>query len=395
MANPLPEAVAICRHRSWYRRGSSEARELPDLKRIVPRTGQSCRPKWQSTIGKSTRGHVAGFRQQINNYFRIIGERGRRNATPPAQRNECCNPEPPPMAAGYGCCAGLWLGRSGAPPKKDRVDIAMDRGRALSRKCKRSTGPQRSKARESARNGYAMTALGLLSLVPLATSHRILENWSLHGAGVGFILRNDPRRGEYEYFGSDGSRMYGHGITTLCLTEMMGMAVYQEARIRSVAQKSITLILRSQRVRKSNPKYRGGWRYTPDAHDSDLSISVWQLMALRSAKNAGLEVGKEAIRRRYVISSVVTFPARWARHAGEHAERLRLPGQPPEFATAAAGLLSLQVCGEYESPEVKGSTAWLSREEVSTRLQWFTTACTTMLKACKSVSQPWPVRPSR
>ena len=91
--------------------------------------------------------------------------------------------------------------------------------------------------------------------------------------------------------------MYGHGITTLCLTEMMGMAVSkrQEARIRSVAQKSITLILRSQRVRKSNPKYRGGWRYTPDAHDSDLSISVWQLMALRSAKNAGLEVGKEAI----------------------------------------------------------------------------------------------------
>ena len=104
--------------------------------------------------------------------------------------------------------------------------------------------------------------------------------------------------------------MYGHGITTLCLTEMMGMAVSkrQEARIRSVAQKAVTLIMRSQRVRKSNPKYRGGWRYTPDAHDSDLSISVWQLMALRSAKNAGLEVARKRSRRRYVISSVVTFP---------------------------------------------------------------------------------------
>ena len=34
--------------------------------------------------------------------------------------------------------------------------------------------------------------------------------------------------------------MYGHGITTLCLTEMMGMAVSkrQEARIRSVGKSS-------------------------------------------------------------------------------------------------------------------------------------------------------------
>ena len=96
-------------------------------------------------------------------------------------------------------------------------------------------------------------------------------------------------------------------------------------------------------------------------------------MALRSAKNAGLEVGKEAIEEavRYLKRSYFSprdgrgMPVNMRSGCGY------LPGQPPEFATAAAGLLSLQVCGEYESPEVKGSTAWLSREEVSTRLQWF------------------------
>ena len=269
-----------------------------------------------------------------------------------------------------------WAG-AGAPPKKDRVDIAMDRGAGFIQKMQEVNGAFNDpKARESARNGYAMTALGLLALCSIG--HQPSDPGKI-GASMGraldFILRNDPRRGELEYFGSDGSRMYGHGITTLCLTEMMGMAVSkrQEARIRSVAQKAVTLIMRSQRVRKSNPKYRGGWRYTPDAHDSDLSISVWQLMALRSAKNAGLEVGKEAIEEavRYLKRSYFSprdgrgMPVNMRSGCGY------LPGQPPEFATAAAGLLSLQVCGEYESPEVKGSTAWLSRKEVSTRLQWF------------------------
>jgi len=269
-----------------------------------------------------------------------------------------------------------WAG-AGAPPKKDRVDIAMDRGAGFIQKMQEANGAFNDpKARESARNGYAMTALGLLSLASIG--HQPSDPGKIGssmGRALDFILRNDPRRGEFEYFGSDGSRMYGHGITTLCLTEMMGMAVSkrQEARIRSVAQKSVTLIMRSQRVRKSNPKYRGGWRYTPDAHDSDLSISVWQLMALRSAKNAGLGVGKEAIEEavRYLKRSYFSprdgrgMPVNMRSGCGY------LPGQPPEFSTAAAGLLSLQVCGEYESPEVKGSAAWLSRQEISTRLQWF------------------------
>ena len=35
--------------------------------------------------------------------------------------------------------------------------------------------------------------------------------------------------------------------------------------------------------------------YTPDSRDSDLSVTIWQLMALRSAKNAGLQVPGKAI----------------------------------------------------------------------------------------------------
>ena len=34
----------------------------------------------------------------------------------------------------------------------------------------------------------------------------------------------------------------------------------------------------------------GGWRYTPDATDSDLSLSGWQLMSLHAAQQVGVEV---------------------------------------------------------------------------------------------------------
>ncbi len=265
-----------------------------------------------------------------------------------------------------------------AAPKKNRVEIAADRAATFLLGMQEANGTFNDpKARRSAQQSYAMTALSVLALASIG--HQPADLGKVGPAlnrALDFILRKDPRRGEYEYFGSDGSRMYGHGITTLCLTEMMGMGISktQEARLRSVSQKAINLILSSQKVNKSNPKHRGGWRYAPNAHDSDLSITVWQLMALRSAKNAGMDVPKEAIDEavRYLKRSYFSprdgrgMPVNMRSGCGY------LPGQPPEFSTAAAGLLSLQVCGEYDAPEVRGSAAWLARQQVKPRnIQWF------------------------
>ena len=99
------------------------------------------------------------------------------------------------------------------------------------------------------------------------------------------------------YLGAkDGSRMYGHGITTLMLAEMLGMGsdAAQDELIRTKCRKAVELIIRSQKVPK-NDNNRGGWRYTPDSGDSDMSVTVWQTMALRAAKNAGMDVPREAI----------------------------------------------------------------------------------------------------
>ncbi len=90
--------------------------------------------------------------------------------------------------------------------------------------------------------------------------------------------------------------MYGHGITTLMLSEMLGMGAdtAQDELIRTKCRWRH----RTHPARAKNAKddlNRGGWRYTPDSGDSDMSVTVWQTMALRAARNAGLDVPKEAI----------------------------------------------------------------------------------------------------
>ena len=48
-----------------------------------------------------------------------------------------------------------------------------------------------------------------------------------------------------------------------------------------------------------------------------------------------------------------------------------LPGQRPEYAMTAAGLLGLQKCNEGLSPESKGSANWLTQQRLDPKNQWF------------------------
>ena len=102
---------------------------------------------------------------------------------------------------------------------------------------------------------------------------------------------------ELGYFGArDGSRMYGHGISTLMLAEMLGM-VRDEAldeRIRHALERATAVIVAAARVAKSG-QHRGGWRYTPGDTSSDLSLSGWQLMSLHAVQQVGITVDEQVV----------------------------------------------------------------------------------------------------
>jgi hypothetical protein len=204
---------------------------------------------------------------------------------------------------------------------------------------------------------------------------------------LSFVLREghqfDPPPGSRDavrdaalvgYFRADQGRMYGHGIITLMLAEMLGMGVdeAQDRLIRDRLAKALDLIIRAQRVPKPFFGQDGGWRYEPVANDSDLSVSVWQVMALRAAHNAGMVIPPEVIANavKYLKGSYTSRRDAQGAPIDLHTGFAYQPGGPPTYSTAAEGLLALQVCGEYTAPEVVGASNYLLDPKMSPNA-WF------------------------
>lgn len=154
------------------------------------------------------------------------------------------------------------------------------------------------------------------------------------------------------------AEMYEHGISTVMLAEVYGMADdARRARIDHALAKSVKLILDAQEPAghpKDGPN-RGGWRYRPDATDADISCTGWQLMALRGAANCGaavpehaLEEGLEYIKRCSVNAGGFSYQAD-PNHNGA-----------PNQARTGTGILSMVLIGGDRSvPEVQKAGDYL------------------------------------
>jgi hypothetical protein len=114
--------------------------------------------------------------------------------------------------------------------------------------------------------------------------------------GLNFVLSCVQDDG---YISHAGSRMYDHAFATLFLAEICGMTHRED--VKKKLQRSVDYIVTSQNA-------EGGWRYEPHASDSDMSIVVCQVIALRAARNIGIRVPKATVERaaRYVVDSAVT-----------------------------------------------------------------------------------------
>lgn len=87
-----------------------------------------------------------------------------------------------------------------------------------------------------------------------------------------------------------GNSMYNHGFATLALAEAYGTV--DSPKLAPALQKAVALILSAQKRNRSE-----AWRYTPDSTDADTTVSGCQLVALFAARNAGLPVPDEALKK--------------------------------------------------------------------------------------------------
>lgn len=76
--------------------------------------------------------------------------------------------------------------------------------------------------------------------------------------------------------------MYDHGVASLALAEAYGLS--RDPAMKEPLERAITFVIKAQN------QSHGAWDYRPGTKRMDTSVSGWQLMALKSARLAGIEI---------------------------------------------------------------------------------------------------------
>jgi hypothetical protein len=166
-----------------------------------------------------------------------------------------------------------------------------------------------------------------------------------------FVLNNASESGLIAANTSHGP-MYGHGFATLFLGEVYGQT--GDPRLRDVLLKAVRLIVRTQND-------QGGWRYRPIPENADLSVTICQVMALRSARNAGLSVPKETIEK------AIQYVKKCQNEADGGFRYMLSNNGDSAFPRSAAGVATLFYAGVYEGQAIERGLEYLMNNQEGAR----------------------------
>lgn len=145
--------------------------------------------------------------------------------------------------------------------------------------------------------------------------------------------------------------IYNHAIAGLMLGEVYGMsAPRRQKQIRTAVIRAVGFTLGHQSKFRRNAVEQGGWRYLRLGNhrsDADLSVTAWQLLFLRSAKNAEFDVPKEK------IDEATDFVRRCFNPRRGSFTYAIVTGRETTPAMAGAGIVSLAMGGEHQSEMVQ------------------------------------------
>jgi hypothetical protein len=185
--------------------------------------------------------------------------------------------------------SGAAATRAGARTPGGRIEITPQTRRAIMLGFSYLSGNMKTHGRFSDAEGFpvATEALGGLAFLAGGQTDEEGEYREIVRNAVANLLKMQDERG---YFSDPKSRMYGHGFATLFFAELYGMTGDRTQTVRRALKNAVSLIERSQ-------GHEGGWDYEPNPGGSDTSVTVCQAMALRAARNLGIEVDGRVIRK--------------------------------------------------------------------------------------------------
>lgn len=145
------------------------------------------------------------------------------------------------------------------------------------------------------RTDTGATALALLPFLGAGQTHLEGDYQKVVAGGLEWLVKNqDPESGDLHDLRQEEGRLpafYAHSMATIALCE--ALALTQDRNLLEPAEKAVRYLLFAQ-----HPQL-GGWKYRPIKEDmvGDLSVTSWALMALHSARMAGIEIDQEEYER--------------------------------------------------------------------------------------------------
>jgi prenyltransferase beta subunit len=234
--------------------------------------------------------------------------------------------------------------------KKTPVDKAVEKALAFLSNTQNKTDG--SWTAQGGKN-VAITSLAVMAFLSAGHTPGEGKYGKVVERGVRWVLSTQQPNG---LMASNGyQEMYHHGIATLMLCEAAGMMGKEKGKeVRRAVERAVAVILKAQRTQ---PPHKGGWRYRIQHYDgSDISVTGWQIMALRAARNLGCDIPGGVIARAvaYVKSC----------QAGSGGFRY-MPSAGVTIPCTGTSVLALELCGkdEHRSDAVLRGVAYLVRNE--------------------------------
>lgn len=257
------------------------------------------------------------------------------------------------------CFVAVFLVLPGTAAERDRVDRAIDKALAYLKKTQETDGSWRGRTQKEP----AITSLALMAF--LSAGHVPGEGpyAATIDKGIRWVVAAQDKNGLIA--GNDGLEMYHHGISTLMLAEAAGMTDSKLAReLKPCLEKAVDVVLKAQRNGEKNSPQNGGWRYLASGKDADISVTGWQILALRAAKNLGCDVPAEKI----------NLALDYVRRCQDPISGgfCYMPGGAVSVACTGTCILALELCSkEHASREALRGGGYLLRNSLDFKQQHF------------------------
>ncbi len=127
-----------------------------------------------------------------------------------------------------------------------------------------------------------VTGMSLLTYLGAGYTHIEGEHKETVRKGLDWLLNCEKENGDFRGAG----QMYGQAIATAVLCESYSLT--GDKRLLAPARRAVQFIVKSQTA-------ESGWRYAP-RDENDTSVTGWQILALKSAQIAGIEVPEQTFK---------------------------------------------------------------------------------------------------